>query len=273
MKKTSGLSSIFAGIRRRRSSWSGIRIGGLGRGVGERRLSSFRMWILSVAISGPARLAGSTVRVDSVRGDSGPARLAGPTFRVDSVRARFRSGSARRTYFWRLCHESSSFPPRRRRVARPALARRARAAARLRRTDKTPAAHDSHLHAAGPAYAASVSRKGWQGLPGHSLSRCAERVARRLHRHVRADASGCGLESRFAFQFSDRGAASRAACRVPQQHFPRSIRGRAHWRRDALPQPCRCRARGSVSPGLAAAPRAVRLLFAFKRVCPAIPRR
>ena len=139
--------------------------------------------------------------------------------------------------------ESPNVPPRRRRCARrcrcsmrwlPCSARLRAAAAQRRRA----APHGLHLHAAGLHRRIFFPEKAGTDYELDAVSRRAQGLPRRLHGHLRAVASGRRARATIRI------ASFLTAAPHPEQragfrntHLARPVRGRAHRRRDALPQP------------------------------------
>ena len=126
------------------------------------------------------------------------------------------------------------------------------AAGRARASRATAAAHGLHLHAAGAAPAALLPREGRQGLRAHAVPGSRSRTSATTSRSSPA----CARDDpafgppRLDLQLPDRRPALRSAGRASATHLARSVRGRAHRRPDALPQPAAVvrRARPVVDP-------------------------
>ena len=137
------------------------------------------------------------------------------------------------------CTSHANFPPPvppcRRRVAGPPVARRIclEIGARGRRR-QSAATDDLHLCPAGFLPGEFHSQRDGQELRVVSVPGSAERVPRRFHGHLRV--GGNQRRPPGDRRLSDRRAGSGPA-RHPQRDLGRSVRGRAHRRRDALPQP------------------------------------
>ena len=104
-----------------------------------------------------------------------------------------------------------------------------------RRRRRTAATDGLHLHAAGLLPGQFLPERDGQELRALAVPGSAQGVPRRFHGHLRVVAGMSGRPPGDR-QLSDRRAGSRPA-RLSQRDLARSVRGRAHRRPDALPQP------------------------------------